>query len=354
MPADVIYLDNNATTRCDPRVVQAMLPFFGEHYGNPASRTHAFGWEAREAIDAARTSVAACVGGRATDVIFTSGATESNGLAILGLMAHPGTRGQHVVSQVTEHKSVLDVLDIHRSDGGRVTLVGVDAQGRVDAARVAEALTDETALVSIMAANNEIGTLQPLAAIGAICGERGIPFHVDAAQGAGRLDLDLCRDGIDLLSLSAHKLYGPKGVGALIVRKDRCRPRLLPRIHGGGHEGGLRSGTLGVPGIVGLATAIDVLGPVREAEAARGTELARRILEALRAALPGVLLNGPEPGQDRLPGNLNVAFQGVEADANPAMWARPSARAGPGPPPPFAWGSAGSPPIRKSRARSPC
>jgi cysteine desulfurase len=248
-----IYMDNNATTRVDPRVVEAMLPWFTEHYGNAASRHHAFGREAEEGVEAARAEVAALIGAGPREIVFTSGATESDNLALRGAALAARQRGDHLITAATEHHAVLDTARRLGREGFRVTVLPVDRQGRVAPAQVEEAITDRTVLVSLMAANNEVGTLHPLAEIGAICHARGVLFHTDAAQAAGKVPLDVEAMRLDLVSLSAHKMYGPKGVGALYVRRRHPTVRLEPMIEGGGHERGLRSGTLNVPGVVGFA-----------------------------------------------------------------------------------------------------
>src|SRR2546423_399962 len=252
-----IYMDNNATTRCDPRVVEAMLPFFSEHYGNAASRNHTFGWFAEEAVDTARDQVGALLGASAKEIIFTSGATESNNLAIKGVANMYARKGKHIITQVTEHKAVIDPCKRLERDGYQVTFLPVDKYGQVSPQQVAEAITDQTILVTIMAANNEIGTLQPIKEIGKLCKQKGVLFHTDAVQAAGKVPLDVEEMGIDLLSISAHKMYGPKGVGALYVRRKNPRVRLDPIIDGGGHERGMRSGTLAVLDIVGLGVAFE-------------------------------------------------------------------------------------------------
>src|SRR5437764_2680174 len=253
-----IYMDNNATTRCDPRVVDAMLPYFTEKYGNAASRSHAFGWEAEEAVENARGQIADVIGASAKEMIFTSGATESNNLAIKGVAAMYRKRGNHVVTQATEHKATLDTCKRLEREGFQVTYLPVDKYGQVHAEQVREAMTDKTILVSIMAANNDIGTLQPVKAIGKLCKEKGVLFHTDAVQAVGKTPVDVEEMGIDLLSLSGHKLYGPKGIGALYVRRKDPRVRLDAIIDGGGHERGMRSGTLPVPLIVGLGLACEL------------------------------------------------------------------------------------------------
>jgi len=308
-----IYLDNHATTRVDPRVVETMLPFLGEDYGNAASLQHVFGWRAEAAVEIAREEVAAGVGAPdPRDIVFTSGATESDNLAIQGVTP----AGGHVVTAATEHPAVLDTCEALAKRGVAVSVLPVDSLGIVDPEQVARAITERTALVSIMAANNEIGVLQPLAEIGRVCRERGVPFHTDAAQAVGKIPLDVEAMGIDLLSISAHKLYGPKGIGALFARRRRSdgrRLQLVPQLHGGGHERGLRSGTLPVPLAVGLGKAVSLCLAEMDAEARRLLGLRSRMLDRLSQSLGGVLLNGhPER---RLAGNLNLSFEGIEADA---------------------------------------
>ena len=308
-----IYLDNHATTRVDPRVLEAMLPFFSEDYGNAASHNHVFGWRAEAAVEIAREELAAAIGAPdPREVIFTSGATESDNLAIKGVTPPGG----HVVTAASEHPAVLDTCEDLERRGVAVSVLPVDSNGLVDPERVARAITEGTAVVSIMAANSEIGVLQPLAEIGRICRERGVLFHTDAAQAVTKIPLDVDEMGIDLLSISAHKLYGPKGIGALLVRSRRSdgrRLRLLPQLHGGGHERGFRSGTLPVPMIVGFGSAVALGVAEMDAEARRLLRLRGRMLERLSEALAGVFLNGhPER---RLPGNLNLSFEGAPADA---------------------------------------
>jgi cysteine desulfurase len=309
-----VYLDYHATTPVDPRVLEAMLPYFCEKFGNAASRQHAFGWEAQAAVDAGREQVAALVGASANEIVFTSGASESNNLAIKGAARARRDRGLHIVTARTEHKSVLDSCHSLEAEGWRVTWLGVDRDGAVDLEELRAAITPETVLVSIMAANNEIGVVQPLAAIGAIARERGVLFHTDAAQAAGKIPIDVAAMQIDLLSLTGHKYYGPKGAGALYVR--RCRPRLqlACQIDGGGHENGFRSGTLNVPGIVGLGAAADICRREMAGESARLASLRDRLLDALRKDPGDVRVNGPL-GARRLPHNLHVSFSGVEGEA---------------------------------------
>lgn len=308
-----IYMDNHATTPVDARVVAAMQPFWGQHFGNPSSRTHSFGWAAEEAVQRAREQVAAVLGAEAREIVFTGGATESNALALRGAAAAAGDAVAHIVTTNIEHKAVLDTCRRLERRGVRVTRVPVRPDGIVDPEDVAAALESHTFLVSVMAANNEIGTLQPLAAVGRLCRERGILFHSDAAQAVGKIPLDVDAMGIDLLSLSAHKLYGPKGVGALYVRRRGRRVRLEPIVDGGGQERGLRSGTLNVPGIVGLGEACAVAREELEAEAERLRRMRDRLWAGIRAELDGVSVNGSLA--ERLPGNLNLSFAGVQGES---------------------------------------
>ena len=307
-----IYMDNNSTTRCDPRVVEAMLPYFTEKFGNAASRSHAYGWEAESAVEESRDQIAGVIGASPKEVIFTSGATESNNLAIKGVAAMYKKKGNHIVTQATEHKAVLDTCKRLERDGFQVTYLPVDKYGQVHAEQVKEALTDKTILVSVMAANNEIGTVQPIGAIGKLCKERGVLFHTDAVQAVGKIPLDVEAMGIDLLSLTAHKIYGPKGIGALYVRKKDPRVRLEPQIDGGGHERGMRSGTLPVPMIVGLGTACDIARREMAEETARTFALRERLRKGIMDVLPESYLNGHPT--ERLPGNANISFAYVEGE----------------------------------------
>lgn len=313
MPPAPIYLDNHATTRTDPRVVEVMLPYFTERYGNAASRTHRFGWEAEEAVKLARAQVAELIGAQANEIVFTSGATESNNLALKGVAAAYRHRGDHLVTVATEHRAVLDPCKRLEREGFRVTVLPVDRVGRVTVEQVAAVLTERTILVSVMAANNEVGTLQPLDALGKLCHDRDILFHTDAAQAGGKIPLDVEALQIDLLSLSAHKMYGPKGIGALYVRRHNPRVRPEPLLEGGGHEYGLRSGTLPVPLVVGFGKACELCRLEMHAEAERLRMLRDQLWHGLSSRLDGVYLNGPET--DRLPGNLNLAFAYVRSDA---------------------------------------
>jgi cysteine desulfurase len=308
-----IYMDYHATTPLDPRALDAMLPFLREEFGNAASRSHAFGWRAEEAVEAARAEIARLVGAQAKDLVFTSGATESNNLALKGAAQFHAGKGRHLVTTAIEHKSVLDPMKALAAQGWQVTVLPVDGQGLVDPAAVKGALRADTVLVSVMAANNEVGAVQPIAEIGAITRAAGVLFHVDAAQAAGKVPLDVEAASVDLASLSAHKLYGPKGVGALYVRR-KPRVRLTPQIDGGGHERGLRSGTLNVPGIVGFGKAAELARAEGAAEAARVGALRDRLWGGIAARVEHATVNGPPP-ERRLPGNLNVSFAYVEGEA---------------------------------------
>ena len=308
-----VYLDYHATTPVDPRVLEAMLPYFTEEFGNPASRQHAFGWHADEAVSRARGEVASLIGATSGEIVFTSGATESNNLAIKGAAYAGRERGNHVITVATEHKSVLDSFKRLEREGWRVTFLGVDRDGFVRLDELRAAVTDQTVLVSVMAANNEIGVLQPLAEIGAIAGAAGALLHTDAAQAAGKVPLDVNAMGIDLLSLTGHKYYGPKGAGALYIRRKKPRIQLTCQIDGGGHEHGLRSGTLNVPGIVGLGRAAAICRSEMATESARLAGLRDRLLEGLRHALDDVRVNGSL--EHRLPHNLHVSFDKIEGES---------------------------------------
>ncbi len=309
-----VYLDFHATTPVDPRVLEAMLPYFTEQFGNPASRQHAYGWESQKAVDTARSQVAALIGASSSEIVFTSGASESNNLAIKGAVHARRDRGDHIITAVTEHKSVLDSCACLEREGCRVTRLGVDARGFIDLDELRAAITSRTVLISIMAANNEIGVLQPLAEIGAIAQQRGVVFHTDAAQAAGKVLLDVGSAGIDLLSLTGHKYYGPKGAGALYVRRRKPKLELTCQIDGGGHENGFRSGTLNVPGIVGLGRAAEICREEMPRESARLSGMRDRLLAGLQSHLDGVRLNGPATDR-RLPHNLHVSFDDIEGEA---------------------------------------
>ena len=309
-----IYLDNHATTRPDPRVVAEMMPYLTEVYGNPASRTHAFGWDAEKAVEVARARVARAIGARPNEIVFTSGATESDNLAIKGALEFRRERGRHVITVATEHKAVLDTCRrLEREGKAEVTVLRPLPSGLLDLDGLRAAVRPDTVLVSVMHANSEIGVIQSIADAGAIAHEVGAVFHTDAAQSVGKIPVDVDSMNVDLLSLSAHKLYGPKGVGALFVRARERRTRLNPQMDGGGQERGMRSGTLNVPGIVGLGAAceIAVAGMAEEARRVRG--LRDRLRERLFAELDEIRLNGDL--ERRLPGNLNVSFGCVEGEA---------------------------------------
>lgn len=306
-----IYLDCHATTPVDARVVEAMLPFFTEHFGNPASLTHAYGWEAEAAVTQARETIAVAIHASPEEIVFTSGATEANNLAIKGIAEACFSRGRHIITVQTEHSAVLDPCRYLESLGFEVTYLPVQPDGLVDLGALEKAFRDDTVLVSVMAANNEIGVLQPLAEIGIRCRDRKVFFHSDAAQAIGKIPLDVEAMHLDLLSLTAHKVYGPKGIGALYVRR-RPRVPLAPQLHGGGHERGLRSGTLYPPQIVGFAKAVELGLAELEAESARLVTLRQQLWGRLQS-LGGLHLNG-HPTQ-RLPGNLNVSFEGVDGQA---------------------------------------
>jgi len=307
-----IYMDCHATTPVDDRVLQAMLPYLTHSFGNASSRTHKYGWKAEAAVETARDQVARLIGARTKEILFTSGATESCNLAIRGLLTGGDDRKRHIVTQKTEHHAVLDTCHRLEREGCRLTVLPVDNDGRVDPSDVSTAITDETALVSMMAAGNEIGTIQPLSDVGRICRDRGVAFHTDATQLVGKLPVNVVESGIDLLSLSAHKIYGPKGAGALFI-SNGLPGKLAPVLDGGGQERGLRPGTLNVPGLVGLGMACEVALGEWSAESARVSALRDRLQRLLLDAIPDTHLNGPSAG--RLPGNLNVSFPGVDGES---------------------------------------
>ncbi len=309
-----IYLDNHATTPIDPRVLEAMMPFLTNLFGNPASRNHTFGWQAREGVEHAREQVAALIGASPKEIVFTSGATESDNLAIKGVARYYRKRGRHVITAATEHKAVLDSCHVLEREGWEVTYLGVDSEGLISLDELRGAIRDDTVLVSIMLANNEIGVIQPIAEIGAVCCEKGVIFHCDAVQGLGRIPFDVKEMNVDLASLSAHKMYGPKGIGALYVRRGRPRIRLEAIIDGGGHERGLRSGTLATHQIVGLGKAAEIaLQDLKSGEIERVRALRDRLWDGLRENLDELYLNGS--WEHRLPNNLNVSFAFVEGEA---------------------------------------
>ena len=310
MTDEVIYLDHNATTPVDPRVVEAMLPYFTEIFGNAAS-DHAYGIGAKRAVDKAREQIAAVINARPGEIIFTSGATESDNIVLFGVAEKYADKGDHIITCVTEHKAVLDCCKQLEKMGKRVTYLPVDQFGLVNPDDVRQAITPQTILISIMAANNEIGTLAPLEEIGAIAKEYGILFHTDAAQMVGHLPVDVQAMNIHAMSLSAHKVYGPKGVGALYRRRSNPRVRLEPRIYGGGHERGIRSGTLNVPAIVGFGEALEIAGREMDSDAARFRTWTKQIYHHLEEKLDGVQLNG-HPTR-RLPNNLNLSLPGIDA-----------------------------------------
>ncbi len=308
-----VYLDNAATTPVDPRVLDAMLPYFQTEFGNAASRSHVFGWNAEKAVDRARAQVAGLLGAEAKEIVWTSGATESDNIALKGVAHMYRDQGQHIITQETEHKAVIDTCKFLEGEGFRVTYLSAGKRGRVNVDDLAEAMTEDTILVSIMFANNEIGTIQPIAEIGKLCKNKGVIFHTDATQAFGKVPIDVEAMGIDLLSLSGHKIYGPKGIGALYVRRKRPRVRCEPVIHGGGHERGMRSGTLNVPGIVGLGAAAEIAGRETAGEAERLGGLRDLLWDRLRTQLDEVYRNG-DP-EHCLPTILNASFLYVEGES---------------------------------------
>jgi cysteine desulfurase len=309
----MVYLDNNATTPMDPRVLEAMLPFFGPKFGNAASRNHKFGWDAEEGVEKAREQVAALINANSKEIIWTSGATESDNIAIKGVANMYRDKGNHIIIQETEHKAVIDPAKYLEQNGFELTVLGVDKYGMVRLDELEKAMTDKTVLVSLMFANNETGTLQPVAEIGKLCKARGVIFHTDAAQAVGKVPIDVQAMGIDLLSVSGHKMYGPKGVGALYVRRKNPRVRCEPVIHGGGHERGMRSGTLNVPAIVGLGEACAIAQREMPEESKRVAGLRDRLWNGFSEKLTDIALNGhPEK---RLPNTLNVSFLYVEGES---------------------------------------
>jgi cysteine desulfurase len=308
-----VYMDNHATTPMDPRVLDEMLPYFMEKFGNAASRNHSFGWAAEEGVETARERIAKLIGATTKEIIFTSGATESDNLAIKGVAEMYREKGNHIITAVTEHKAVLDTCKRLEKNGYRVTYMPVQKDGLIDLDDLKRAMDDKTILVSIMYANNEIGVLQPVAEIGKLCHERGVIFHTDATQAIGKVPVDVVKQNIDLASISAHKMYGPKGVGALYVRRKNPRVQLSAIIDGGGHERGMRSGTLNVPSIVGLGKACAIAAEDMAREAVRLSGLRDRLRDRIMGRLDEVYINGST--EHRLPGNLNISFAYVEGES---------------------------------------
>jgi cysteine desulfurase len=308
-----IYMDNHATTPLDPRVLEAMMPYLTGIFGNAASRNHSFGWEAEEGVEKAREQIARLIGASAKEIIFTSGATESTNLALKGVAEMYKERGNHIITQVTEHKATLDTCKRLEKSGYRVTYLPVQADGLIDIEDLKRAMDDQTIVVSIMYANNEIGVVQPIAEIGKLCHEKGVIFHTDAVQAVGKIPVNVQADNIDVMSLTGHKIYGPKGVGALYVRRRNPRVQLSEQINGGGHERGMRSGTLNVPGIVGLGKACELCMNEMAAEAAREIELRDYLKDKLENALDYTQVNGNM--DHHLPGNLNMSFVYVEGES---------------------------------------
>jgi cysteine desulfurase len=308
-----IYFDNHATTPTDPRVVEAMLPYFNTKFGNAASRNHSFGWEAEKAVDDARRTIADLIGATAKEIVFTSGATESDNLAIKGVAEMYAEKGNHIITAATEHKAVLDTCKKLEKHGYRVTYLPLKADGRVDLDMLRESITDKTVLITIMYANNEIGVIQPIAEIGKLAHERGILFHTDGVQAVGKVPVNVIKDNIDLMSISAHKIYGPKGVGALYVRRKSPRVQITAQMDGGGHERGMRSGTLNVPGIVGLGEACAICHREMAEEGKRLGYLRDKLKNKLETELDEVFINGSM--EHRLPHNLNMSFAYVEGES---------------------------------------
>jgi cysteine desulfurase len=308
-----IYLDNHATTPMDPRVLDAMLPYFREDFGNAASRNHVFGWKAEEAVETSRKQIADLIGANPKEIVFTSGATESNNLAIKGVAEMYAEKGNHIITVASEHKAVLDTTKHLEKLGRRVTYLPLQKDGLIDLDMLRDAITDKTILVSVMYANNEIGVVQPIAEIGKICKEKGVLFHSDAVQAVGKIPVNVIADNIDLMSLTAHKLYGPKGVGALYVRRKSPRVQLAAQMDGGGHERGMRSGTLNVPGIVGLGAACAIAKAEMAEESAKLRTLRDRLMNKLTSELDEVFINGSM--EHRLPHNLNISFAYVEGES---------------------------------------
>jgi cysteine desulfurase len=308
-----VYFDNHATTPVDPRVVEAMVPYFTEKFGNAASRNHEFGWKAEEAVENARGQIAKLINATPKEIVFTSGATESTNLAIKGVAEMYREKGNHIITQVTEHKATLDTCKRLEKYGYEVTYLPVEKDGRINLDDLRRAITPKTILISIMYANNEIGVVQPIAEIGKIAKEKGVFFHVDAVQAVGKIPVDVQKDGIDLMSISGHKIYGPKGVGALYVRRKNPRVQLAAIIDGGGHERGMRSGTLNVPGIVGLGKACELCQQEMASESGKMSRLRDRLKESIMSRLDETFINGSM--DHRLPNNINISFAYVEGES---------------------------------------
>ena len=308
-----IYLDNHATTQCDPRVVETMLPYFMEHFGNAASRNHSFGWIAEEGVEHARKQVADLIGANTKEIVFTSGATESNNLAIKGVVEMYAERGNHIITVATEHKAVLDTCKHLEKQGVRVTYLPLQGSGLVDLDMLRDAITDKTILVSIMYANNEIGVIQNVTDIGRICKEKNVLFHTDGVQAVGKIPVNVIKDNIDIMSLTAHKMYGPKGVGALYVRRRNPRVQISAQMDGGGHERGMRSGTLNVPGIVGFGKAAELCNQLMATEMPKHRIMRDRLKVKLESSLEETYINGTM--EHRLPHNLNMSFAYVEGES---------------------------------------
>src|SRR6202453_2106200 len=308
-----IYMDNHATTPLDPRVLAAMMPYLTNIFGNAASRNHSFGWEAEQGVEKAREQIAKLIGATSKEIIFTSGATESTNLAIKGVAEMYRERGNHIITQVTEHKATLDTCKRLEKYGYEVTYLSVEKDGRINLGELRKAITPKTILISIMYANNEIGVVQPIAEIGKIAKEKGIFFHVDGVQAVGKIPVDVQKDGIDLMSISAHKIYGPKGVGALYVRRKNPRVQLAAQIDGGGHERGMRSGTLNVTGIIGLGNACEICQNEMAAESEKLRKLRDRLTESIMSRLDETFINGSM--EHRLPHNVNISFAFVEGES---------------------------------------
>ncbi len=308
-----IYLDNHATTQTDPRVVETMLPFFSEYFGNAASRNHSFGWVAEEGVEIARTQIANLIGANSKEIVFTSGATESNNLAIKGVAEMYAERGNHIITAATEHKAILDTCKHLEKQGYRVTYLPLQGSGLIDLDMLRDSITDKTILVSIMYANNEIGVIQQVAEIGKICKDKGVLFHTDGVQSVGKIPVNVIKDNIDIMSLTAHKMYGPKGVGALYVRRRNPRVQLSAQMDGGGHERGMRSGTLNVPGIVGFGKAAELCHQLMDVEMPKHRAMRDRLKVKLESSLEETYINGTM--ESRLPHNLNMSFAYVEGES---------------------------------------